>query len=222
MNFFAKARKYRLDPANIISWLSIETMTRLGKWRGTLALRMKARLLGVSLGRNVSAHGPVGLLRWPGGSISIGSDTQIISSWRRSTACALAFPTRLRVFGKGAAIEIGPGCQLSGTSITARSTRISLGRQVLLAPNCIIMDSDFHAPWPAAQRSESPGYEADAPVSIGDYSWIGINSIILKGVSIGRGCIIGAGSVVTHDIPDNSIACGVPCRVLSTHDEKEY
>lgn len=214
MEFIKKALSRGLSPANIISWLGISCLNRGGLLWGTLRLRLKCRLLGVRLGRNVTAHGPVGLLRWPGGRIAINDNVSIISSWRRATACALAFPTRLRVFGPGAAIEIGAGSQLSGSSITARSTLISIGRQVLLAPNCIIVDSDFHAPWPAEKRATEPGLENDASVSIGDYAWIGMNSIILKGVHIGKGAIIGAGSVVTGDIPDNCMACGVPAKVI--------
>lgn len=121
---------------------------------------------------------------------------------------------RLRVFGPGAAIEIGEGAQLSGTSVTARSQRISIGRQVLLAPNCVIVDSDFHALWPPEARATEPGLERDAPVSIGDYVWIGMNCLILKGVSIGEGAMIGAGSVVTRDVPPFCLAVGAPARVL--------
>lgn len=212
MNFFAKARERGLNAANIISWLGIRTSFLAGGIAGTLALRLKARLLGVRLGRNVTACGNVALMRWPGGKISIGNDVQFVSSWRRSTACSLAFPVRLRVFGPGSEIEIGDGCQMSGASITARSCAIRLGRGVLLGPNCIMVDSDFHAHWPPQKRADSPGYENDAPVSIGDYAWIGLNVIILKGVTIGKGAIIGAGSVVTRDIPENFLACGNPCR----------
>ena len=129
-------------------------------------------------------------------------------------AASLYAPVRLRVFGPGAAIEIGEGAQLSGTSVTARSQRISIGRQVLLAPNCVIVDSDFHAPWPPEARATEPGLERDAPVSIGDYVWIGMNCLILKGVSIGEGAMIGAGSVVTRDVPPFCLAAGAPARVL--------
>lgn len=52
------------------------------------------------------------------------------------------------------------------------------------------------------------------PVSIGDHCWLGANVVVCSGVKIGRGCVIGAGSVVTKDIPDNSFAAGVPCRVI--------
>lgn len=52
------------------------------------------------------------------------------------------------------------------------------------------------------------------PVSIGDDCWLGANVVVCPGVTIGSGCVIGAGSVVTRDIPDNSFAAGVPCRVI--------
>jgi acetyltransferase-like isoleucine patch superfamily enzyme len=56
--------------------------------------------------------------------------------------------------------------------------------------------------------------ERDSPVDIGDYVWVGMNSIILKGVTVGEGAIIGAGSVVTRDVPPFCLAAGAPARVL--------
>lgn len=182
-------------------------------------MRIKARLLGIDLEPQVTAHGSVGLLRWPGGRIRIGEGTSLISSWRRATAAALNHPVRLRVFGPGAAIDIGPQCQLSGTSITARSQTIRLGCQVMLAPNCTIVDSDFHAPWPPEARIHAPGLENDRPVVLEDFVWVGMNSLILKGVTIGAGAIIGAGSVVTRSVPPCCLAAGVPARVLRQLDD---
>lgn len=214
MKILRKALERGLNPANVASWSSLEFMRCFGLFWGTLRLRLKARLLGVELGSGVTAHGPVGLLRWPGGRISIGDNVSLISSWRRATASALAWPVRLRVFGPGAGIEIGEGAQLSGTSITARSTTVRIGRKALIAPNCIIVDSDFHAPWPPENRADNPGLEHDAPVTIGDYAWIGMQCIILKGVTVGEGALVGAGSVVVKDIPPHTLACGAPARVL--------
>ncbi len=222
MKFMAKALKAGLSPTNIISWFCLECMRLSGVWSGTARLRLKAALLGVEVGRGVRAHGRVGLLRWPGGRIRIGDHVSLISSWRRSTAAALAFPVRLRVFGPGAFIDIGPGCQLSGSSLTARSTRIILGRQVLVAPNCIIVDSDFHAPWPAQRRADDSGHERDRAVIIDDFAWIGMGSVILKGVSIGAGAIVGAGSVVRQDVPANTIALGNPARVVKKLPEIDH
>lgn len=214
MSLLQKALRYGLTPGNIISYLSLQHMRFWGVALGTVRLRCKAALLGVRLGRGVRAHGPVGLLRWPGSRIEIGDGVSIISSWRRATACTLAAPARLRTFGPQAVISIGPACELSGTSIAVRSTSVTLGRQVLLGPNCVITDADFHAPWPPEARATAPGIERDRPVRIDDYAWIGMNCQILKGVHIGRGAIVGAGSVVTRDIPPHCLAAGNPARVI--------
>lgn len=64
-----------------------------------------------------------------------------------------------------------------------------------------------------------PDLEITKKISVGDYVYIGIQSIIMPGVHIGNNCIIGAGAVVTRDIPDNSVAVGVPARVIKTADE---
>lgn len=61
-------------------------------------------------------------------------------------------------------------------------------------------------------------------ITIGDNVWIGGSCVVLPGVTIGSNCVIGAGSVVTKDIPDNSIAAGNPCRVLRqiTEEDRRY
>lgn len=220
MKILRKALARGLSPTNIISYLSLESMRIWGVFWGTLRLRCKAFFLGVRLGRGARAHGPVGLLRWPGSRMEIGANVSLISSWRRATAASLAAPVRLRTFGPNARIQICDGAQLSGTSITARSQSIRIGRQVLLAPNCVIVDSDFHTLWPPEARAIEPGLAGDAPVDIGDYAWIGMNCLILKGVRIGQGAMVGAGSVVTRDVPPFCLAAGVPARVLRRLDAR--
>lgn len=64
-----------------------------------------------------------------------------------------------------------------------------------------------------------PDLEITKPIVVGDYVYIGIQSIILPGVSIGSHCIIAAGSVVTKDIPDHSVAGGIPARVMKSSEE---
>lgn len=68
-------------------------------------------------------------------------------------------------------------------------------------------------------RKEIPDLEYTAPITVGNDVYIGVRAIILPGVRIGNRCIIGAGSVVTKSIPDNSVAAGVPARVIKTTDE---
>jgi acetyltransferase-like isoleucine patch superfamily enzyme len=68
-------------------------------------------------------------------------------------------------------------------------------------------------------RKEVPDLEWTAPITVGNDVYFGVRATILPGVKIGNRCIIGAGSVVTKDIPDNSVAAGVPARVIKTTDE---
>lgn len=217
--FIKRARARGLSPANILCW-GLQTLGRnLGSLWGLMRFRLKASLLGVNAGRKIKVRGKIILMRWPGGKINIGDNVSLVSGSHNATACSTALPFRLRVFGPGAAITIGDNSELTAVSITARSTKIEIGNNVLIAPNCIITDSDFHIHWPCESRSTNPGYENDAPVRIGDYAWIGMNCVILKGVSIGKGCIIGAGSVISRNIPDYCVACGNPAVIKSRHDE---
>lgn len=68
-------------------------------------------------------------------------------------------------------------------------------------------------------RKEVPDLELTAPITVGNDVYIGMRTMILPGVKIGNRCIIGAGSIVTKDIPDNSVAVGVPARVMENVDE---
>jgi len=86
--------------------------------------------------------------------------------------------------------------------------RVSIGRDVAISENVTIRDSDNH-------RIEGSASPTTAPSTIGDHVWIGINSTILKGVTIGNGAVIGANSLVTRDVPPGALAAGVPARVLS-------
>ena len=86
----------------------------------------------------------------------------------------------------------------------------------MVGPNVVIVDADFHALWPPESRVSTPAIESDADVTIGRNVWIGMRSIVLKGVTIGDGAIVAAGSVVTGDIPSNTLAGGVPARVIRT------
>lgn len=216
-----KMLKRGLTPANILCWILQKSSRVIGGAWGICRFRLKARLLGVKVGRNLKAHGKIILMRWPGGNISIGDNVSLVSGSHRATACSTALPFRLRAYGPGANISIGDNSELTAVSITSRSKGVIIGKNVLIAPNCIITDSDFHAHWPCESRSSNPGYENDALVRIGDYTWIGMNCIILKGVSIGKGCIIGAGSIVSRDVPDYCVVCGNPAVIKSRHNATE-
>lgn len=113
-------------------------------------------------------------------------------------------------------IEIGdnvlvtPGVRL----LAARS--ITIGNNVMMATDVVISDSDWHGIY---DRTSAPG--KGGPIVIGDNAWIGQRAMVCKGVTIGENSIIGAGSIVTRDIPANVIAAGNPAVVVRELDPGE-
>lgn len=96
---------------------------------------------------------------------------------------------------------------------------VHIGSNVMMGENCAIFTQSH-------ERSENgkkfvPGFTKPKPVYVGDDTWIGHNVIILPGVKIGKGCTIGAGSVVTKDIPDYCLAAGNPAVVKKVYAKKE-
>ena len=209
-----KAIERRLSAQDILSYAAITLQRHWSKDWGTLALRLKALLFGVEVGPGVTACGSVILGRWPGSHIRLGAGCSLISSSRRATASTLYAPVRLRTYAPTARIDLAEGVQLSGTAITARSCTISIGKDTMVGPNCVITDSDFHAHWPAETRHIEPAFELDRGISIGANVWIGMNSLILKGVTIGDGAIVAAGSVVVRDVPPKAVVAGVHAKVV--------
>ena len=119
-------------------------------------------------------------------------------------------------------VEIGDGSVLVGPSFMC-ADHISVGRRVVLSHQVMIADSDFHPHDPDERRRDAeasaPGGDPGArptvetaPVVIEDDAWIGIGSIVLKGVRIGAGARVAAGSVVTRDVPPGASVEGNPAR----------
>jgi acetyltransferase-like isoleucine patch superfamily enzyme len=117
--------------------------------------------------------------------------------------CHMRYPWRIEI-GKNAAIN--RGCEFYPSLLTPDGL-IYIDDNAVLGPNVVVFaaghDYDFLG---------LP--DTSAAVRIGKYTWIGGNSTILPGVTVGEGAIIGAGSVVTHDIPPYSVAVGVPAKVI--------
>lgn len=91
-------------------------------------------------------------------------------------------------------------------------SNLTIGRNVQITHGVVIVDHGYD--WSVLKGAYGDVLGNTGQVSIGDNVFIGMNAVILKNVHIGNNVIIGAGSVVTHDIPDNSVAAGNPCRVL--------
>lgn len=117
-------------------------------------------------------------------------------------------------------IYFGNNCEVNMNCTFLDDNKIIIGDHALIAPNVQIYTA-YH-PTSAAERFGPPKPDGTfefcktqtAPVVIGDHVWIGGDVIILPGVTIGNNVVIGAGSVVTKDIPDNVIAYGNPCKVV--------
>lgn len=114
-------------------------------------------------------------------------------------------------------IDIGDDVGMSGASITAYS-RVKIGSRVLIGSGALIVDNDAHPVFPEGRRY-SPEVPF-APVEIGDDVFIGARAIILKGVHIANGAVIGAGAVVTRDVPMYAVVAGNPAAVVGDTRKK--
>jgi acetyltransferase-like isoleucine patch superfamily enzyme len=142
-----------------------------------------------------------------GSKVEIGNDVTL-NSMRRFNPLAPARRLAIVTNTPEAYVKIGDRAGLSNCVISCFD-RITIGPDTMLGAECMIIDSDFHG-LPLLQGKPT----RTAPVEIGWRVFIGARSIVLKGVRIGDGAVIGAGSVVCSDIPPGCVAAGNPARVV--------
>lgn len=140
-----------------------------------------------------------------GGPVEIGDQVCILRDTVLETGCG-------GYISIGATTWIHPRCQLN-----AYLAPIEIGSGVEIAPNCALYSYD-HGFAPDKTIREQP-LETKGGIIIGDHTWLGVGVTILSGVHIGKGAVIGAGSIVTHDIPDGAIAVGRPARVIKKRSQ---
>lgn len=136
-----------------------------------------------------------------------------MGNWIRNAKSGLYARCKIEV-RNGAELKIGNNVGMTATTIICYN-KISIGNNVLLGVGVHIYDTDFHNINPLARLyGDSNDTVISRPVIIGDNSFIGAFSIILKGVTIGKNAVIGAGSVVTKDVPNNEIWAGNPAKMI--------
>ncbi len=116
----------------------------------------------------------------------------------------------------GTNISLGDNVFINYNAVFLDCVKITIGDHVRIAPNCSI----YTVGHPLDYKIRRTNSYTFGEVIIGDDTWIGGNVTILPGVKIGKRCVIGAGAVVTKDIPDDSLAYGVPARVIRKLDNK--
>ncbi len=107
-------------------------------------------------------------------------------------------------------IKIGENFYSNHNLVILDANKVEFGDNVFIAPNC----GFYTAGHPLDYETRNKGLEYAKPIKVGNNVWIGGNVVVLPGVTIGDNVVIGAGSVVTKDIPSNSVAVGNPCRVI--------
>lgn len=170
---------------------------------------IRLRLNRIEVGEGCRFFGQPILSVAPGARVRLGNNV-LVNSRSDSNPAGLPHPTIFAALD-GGYIEIGDGTGISGASLVAKSG-ITIGRNVLIGAGACIWDTDFHPLDPSMRSEHSTQGAKCAPIKVEDEVFIGARSLILKGVNIGRGAVIGAGSVVTKDVRAGDIVAGTPAR----------
>lgn len=183
-----------------------------------------AKLSGLPFEETMCIHGRAYVIRptflqriyfhYNGGKITIGKGFTCNNKFILNSV-GLLQPCLFNINTEGSRIIIGNNVGISGSTINA-TTSVSIGDNTIIGSGCLITDTDSH-PILAEHRLLQYGgaqYTKHAPIVIEDNVFIGARSIIMKGVHIGNGSVVGAGSVVTKDVPANVIVAGNPAKII--------
>ncbi|MFA4943139.1 MAG: DapH/DapD/GlmU-related protein [Lentisphaeria bacterium] len=182
-----------------------------------LAMRLSG---GMAIGKDASIRGLPIISLAASSSIRIGNHAYLISR-PKNTALGVNHPVILRTLKPDARLQIGDHFKASGVTICAAQS-VTIGNRVMMGANVTVVDTDFHSSDPAVRFSPRDAEMAKtAAVTIGDDVFVGMNAMIMKGVSIGNAAIIGAGAVVVKDVPAGTIVAGNPAKIVSTQAPRQ-
>ncbi len=177
--------------------------------------RIIFNILGIKYGFNCIVHGHVGIKLFNNSEVIIGDNFYYSSGRGMNPLCANN--EGYICVEDGAKLIIGNNVAISSTKIWAHE-KISIGDNVLLGGGVTILDSDCHSLSYSDRQIKhlDCANKKNKPIIIEKDVLVGMNCIILKGVTIGARSVIGANSVVTKDIPADSLVCGNPAKVIKS------
>lgn len=184
---------------------------QLWRWLAYPRVRLLFAMNGIPWGHDWRFYGVPIIQKHRLSQMSFGPGLQLRSSLR-SNPLAPNRPVVLATWQAGAVLEVGANFAMTGGTICA-AERIIIKDNVVVGANATIIDTDFH-PLDPDQRKLQPSDARTGMIVIEDDVFIGMNSLILKGVTIGKGSVVGAGSVVTKDVPPGVIIAGNPARII--------
>lgn len=120
-------------------------------------------------------------------------------------------------FDYGKRTTVGRNFYSNHNLVVLDAGTVTFGDNVFIGPNCCFTTSGH--PIDAERRNQ--GLEYAYPITVGSNVWFGANVTVLPGITIGDNCVIGAGSVVSRDVPSNTVSAGVPCRVMRPVSEED-
>ena len=204
-------------PASLLSLESLQ-QARAMPWKAGNEIRRWLilplawwRLRGLDAGADWRCYGLPIIQRHRQSEVRIGRRMELRSS-PTSNPLAPNHPVIFSTRRPGASLSIGDDFGMTGGSLVC-DQRISIGDRVWVGANAIITDTDFH-PLDHEKRQRNPLDANTAPVAIEDDVFIGMNALVLKGVTLGAGSVVAAGCVVTRDVPPRGVVVGNPARVV--------
>ncbi len=166
---------------------------------------LRTRLAGVSAGKGI----------YIGKNCSLKGKKNIILQ------DAVVLRPNVQIWTEEGIIKIGAGSEVGERCRISISNSLEIGEKVLLSPNVYITDCDHEYRDIETSVMDQGVVKKKYAVSIGDGSYIGINSVIVGNVQIGKHCIVGANSVVTNSIPDYCLAVGSPAKVIKVYTKEK-
>jgi acetyltransferase-like isoleucine patch superfamily enzyme len=189
-------------------WALWTELRRIAAWP---FIRLTFWRHGVPWGRRWRIFGRPIIQRHRGSTIDLGDGLELRSSLR-SNPLSPYHPVVFSTRSASAVISVGCDCGFTGATLVAEQ-HIEIGNRVLIGANASIVDTDFH-PLSTERRHENINAGTSRPIEIGDDVFIGMNSLVLKGVTLGDACVVGAGSVVSNDVPPKAVVAGNPARIV--------